>query len=283
MKRFIRVTNITLKKRNWAKLFEEAKIVKILLFKILIARNVLFKVQFVEYTTVHSCRHREIPQTLTFESVKSILTRAKKKLEPAVPEKINLLIDFLQDDRSLNNFFKATTLTEEGKYSIVFSDKVLLTALAAATQIFVGCTHLVKNQCYNRLFKKFNKSIYTISAGYKVLPTVPPLTTLLTLHIQERNEVSFFMQLIYYFLFIVLPYVTWLLLYPPFTPLPFPSLTPFQSVARSHFFSNALLYQETRLSRREVKKNRETYSKMPEVKCSFHDIILSTRWMYRNN
>ncbi|XP_070518816.1 uncharacterized protein [Cardiocondyla obscurior] len=101
-------------------------------------------------------------QYLSFPSTRCILHRERTKNQPSISHTLTSLYDALESSNIMQNIRKKTIVTADGKTGIIFLTNDLLKALSLTTEIFVDGT-------------------------FSVLPRVPHITQLYTIHIRHMN------------------------------------------------------------------------------------------------
>lgn len=80
---------------------------------------------------------------ITYSSMRTILHRARSSFFPLIPDSMEKLKDCLLNYEPLKEFYKGDVVSTNNEIAVIFSTDVLLTALAASTEIYVDGTFSV--------------------------------------------------------------------------------------------------------------------------------------------
>lgn len=82
-------------------------------------------------------------QYMSFASIRCSLHRERIKSRPSIPDTLALLYNILQNSDIMQNIYKESITTIDGKTAIILSTDYLLKALSSATEIYVDGTFSV--------------------------------------------------------------------------------------------------------------------------------------------
>lgn len=76
------------------------------------------------------------------------MQRERLKSRPPIPDTLALLYDILENSGIMQNIYKESLITTDGKTAIIFSTNYLLQALSSATNIYVDGTFSVSTSSF---------------------------------------------------------------------------------------------------------------------------------------
>lgn len=90
-----------------------------------------------------SCNNLRVAPYISYNSIKSILSRHRAKSRPDIPADLHSLHKQLETYIPTNNIYKSYAISSDNKIALIFSNDVLLNVLSEACEIFVDGTFSV--------------------------------------------------------------------------------------------------------------------------------------------
>lgn len=105
-----------------------------------------------------------------------------------MPQSIAAFADELNHYEPMSNFYKGSVTVNDGKKAFLFSTDALLIALELSTEIYCDGTFSVSLTIIHLFYYVGTVSKYRILL--KVVPRVPPLSQLYTIHLRYMDKVN---------------------------------------------------------------------------------------------
>ncbi|XP_071653723.1 uncharacterized protein [Temnothorax longispinosus] len=89
---------------------------------------------------------------ISYNSMRNILSKEKLKMRPPLPSSVHDLDNLFQDYEPVKFIYKGCVISEDNKYSYMFTSNKLLKILEKSSEIFIDGTFSVNINCYHFIF-----------------------------------------------------------------------------------------------------------------------------------
>lgn len=98
------------------------------------------------YNTI-SQKNQSAAANISYNAMKTLLSREKIKMRPPVPSNVCDLSDLLKEYEFTKSVYKSCIISEDNKYSYIFTTDKLLKLLEKSSEIYVNGTFPVSSCC----------------------------------------------------------------------------------------------------------------------------------------
>jgi len=89
---------------------------------------------------------------ISYNTMRNVLSKEKLKMRPPLPSSVCDLGNLLQNYESVKVIYKGCIISEDNKYSYIFTSDKLLKILEKSSEIFIDGTFSVSISCYYIIF-----------------------------------------------------------------------------------------------------------------------------------